>query len=481
MSILFKNTFFYTIGNVLPQAVAFFLLPILTTYLSPEEYGIVSSMQVIQILLAVFFSFGLEKAVIRLYWDYKTEAEQKVFLGTAVLAVFLIALAVLGLVFIFRQLINLFFIEIAFKPYFTLTIFTTFLLAITFLPKYYYRLKHKANIFLLISMVELVLTTGLTLYFVISKNEAAEGVLKGKLFSIILLAPLFIYISVRKIRFVIDFKILKECMKFSLPAIPALFAAWSIGQIDKVFIADYLSLSEVGIYGLSKRIGGLITIISSSFMLAYHPLYFEIASNSDEQSRRKLFRYNNIFIIVIISFAFGLVLFSKELTFTFLDERYWDTYKYFPFITLSLLISSISSAIIGASFQQSKKMKQDMYFGFVGAAINIFLCYLLIEPFGLYGAIMGMFLSSLAIFALTYVYTMKYCFFVPMNWRLIGTFLLVYILIISFFHFFVHFSIVAALIIKSFVLIILIFIIFYNYRNDLKAIFQKKIDSNLTI
>ena len=56
MSSIIKNTTIYTIGNILPQAAGFFLLPIYTKYLTPADYGIVSSMQV----LSTVFIFGTE-------------------------------------------------------------------------------------------------------------------------------------------------------------------------------------------------------------------------------------------------------------------------------------------------------------------------------------------------------------------------------------------------------------------------------------
>ena len=50
---LIKNTIVYTIGNSLPMAVTFFLLPLYTKYLSPHEYGIVGSMEAVKIFFTI--------------------------------------------------------------------------------------------------------------------------------------------------------------------------------------------------------------------------------------------------------------------------------------------------------------------------------------------------------------------------------------------------------------------------------------------
>lgn len=48
-----KNSLFYTLGNILPQAAGFVLLPIYTAYLDPKQYGIVNAMTVLSSVRSV--------------------------------------------------------------------------------------------------------------------------------------------------------------------------------------------------------------------------------------------------------------------------------------------------------------------------------------------------------------------------------------------------------------------------------------------
>ena len=107
-------------------------------------------------------------------------------------------------------------------------------------------------------------------------------------------------IIIKHIKIKFKFAMLRDSLSFSLPIIPTLIAAWIIQQSDKIFIADYLSMEDVGIFSLSKRIAGLLTLVSGAFMLAYHPLYFEIANQDDKiDAKSKLYKYNNVFILSI--------------------------------------------------------------------------------------------------------------------------------------------------------------------------------------
>jgi len=87
MNKLVKNTAVYSIGQILPQAVGFILLPIYTHFITPADYGIVSSMAVLQTILAIFFTLCLERSIVRLYWDYKTENDKKDFFGTITISI----------------------------------------------------------------------------------------------------------------------------------------------------------------------------------------------------------------------------------------------------------------------------------------------------------------------------------------------------------------------------------------------------------
>ena len=104
---MIKNISLYSIGNILPQAAGFFLLPIYTLYLTPDEYGIFSSMQVLSSILVIFFTFAVERSISRIYWDYKTEHERKDYLGSISIELSIIAIVVLIFIFIFQKFIGL--------------------------------------------------------------------------------------------------------------------------------------------------------------------------------------------------------------------------------------------------------------------------------------------------------------------------------------------------------------------------------------
>ncbi|MCA6417299.1 MAG: oligosaccharide flippase family protein, partial [Cytophagales bacterium] len=51
---LLKSSFVFTASNALNSAIPFLLIPVLTRYLSPSDYGIVSIFQVVATMLISF-------------------------------------------------------------------------------------------------------------------------------------------------------------------------------------------------------------------------------------------------------------------------------------------------------------------------------------------------------------------------------------------------------------------------------------------
>lgn len=417
MNKLVKNTGFYAIGQILPQFANFILLPVYTKYLTPNDYGIVSSMVVIESFLIIFFSLSLERSIFRLYWDYKTQEEQRTFLGTIVIFITFFSLVVLGLVFIFSNYVGLIYKSIPFYPFYTFSILTCFLSVFSLVPNIYFMLKEKAWQFVFVSLLQFIISTCLILWFIIENKTGAQGYMLARLLTGIILLPMFAFLSFKMISFKFRIKILKAALTFSLPIIPAIIIAWVLNLSDRVFIERYFSLFEVGVYSLGYKIASIVLVLSSSFFLAFTPMFFKLANSANQiLAKNKISRFNTIYIILTLLVAFIISLFSKEIVIFFLDKKYLLSIKYIPILALSYVFSSATS-ITSQFFQQSKKMKGNLYISLLAAILNVILNFALIFPFGATGAAIATLLSMLSLFIISYIYTKKHCYFVPLNWK----------------------------------------------------------------
>jgi len=294
----------------------------------------------------------------------------------------------------------------------------------------------------------------------------------GMMLSNLLMLPFFIYLSIKTTNLTLNISYLKESLKFSIPMIPALLSALILNISDRVFMERYYSFHDVGIYSLGYKIGMIVVIFSGAFFQAYLPTFYRLA-NSEKQveSKKQLFNNNRIYVLIIIVIGFLVSFFSKELIVLFMDTRFLDAYKIIPIIALSYIISQVSG-LFNLMIYQSKKSVMMMIIVIVSAVLNTLLNYLLIPPFGAYGAAWATFLSFIIVFLLSWWYARR-CYYIPLAWKTIMIILLPLLIIILIFQYFLDLNIYISLGIKLFICGVIGIVVFKKYFNRIKSIFLK--------
>ena len=67
------NSVFYTFGNMLLKVFSFFLIPLYTAYLQPDQYGILNLASGFTAVVSCIITMGFQYAVIRFYADLKND------------------------------------------------------------------------------------------------------------------------------------------------------------------------------------------------------------------------------------------------------------------------------------------------------------------------------------------------------------------------------------------------------------------------
>lgn len=428
MSRLIKNTIIYTIGNSLPMAVTFFLLPLYTKYLSPREYGIVGSMEAIKIFFTILFSLCIERSIVRLYFENKTDRSKKEFLGVVFLILALVSVSGFLITLLLKDSIQLFFKNINFYPYIFITITTSFFSTFEHLPKLYYRLKENAVSFVTLSFLYFFLSTGLIVFFVVIYEEGALGYLKGQLFASIFISIVYLFISFKITIINFNLKTFKSIFSYSMPFIPPLLVSWFINQSNRVFLENTVSLDAVGIYSFSNKISIATSLFTTALMVSFEPNFYKLASGS-VHDKGKIKSFFNFFILIAIFSSFIFLFFIREVLYLFFDVRYSGSIYVISLITLSNIFGT-GTGITGLFFQQSKKMIANMYIS-ISAAILIFLLYYFLIPnFQIYGAAFSLLITTIYAFTFSYYYAKYNCFYVELP--IIKYFVVIIILAIIF-------------------------------------------------
>jgi O-antigen/teichoic acid export membrane protein len=384
---LLNNTILYSIGEVIPRILSFILLPVLTSYLSTKEYGIVSYTNSVMIFVFVIASLSLNTFLLREFFLEKNIEKRRDLVGS--IFYFILIFNVLLLILqwlIFPLLIDFLGIKISFYPFFLLAILNNFFDVLSIIPLVVYRVNDNAKSFVLVNVSRTIFQYLFVLLLLVKYDMGLIGSYYGKLLANIPFVVIYIIIIIKNSNFRFDFKILKNALKFSLPLLPGSISYILITLSDRVILERYISLNDLGIYSVAFTLALALNVVTQSIYKAIEPMVFkDFNSDNFSETNSKLY---TIYLFLVILFGFGLSLFSKEVFLIATSPDFLNGYKIVPFILISVIISA-SNLYLDMLLIAAGKQKIVSYTTILSGIISVILNFALIPIFGFYGAIIA--------------------------------------------------------------------------------------------
>jgi len=413
---MLKSSSYYTMANVIPQAIGFLLLPIYSQYMSPAQYGIVASMETLAYMFAILFTLGLERAAQRFYFDSKDIEQRKVILGTFFCASLILSALFVAFAFASAPILGLTFREIDFFPYFALTIIVSGLNSASLVTTMYYQVSEQPLKYLILNVSRAVLSFLLIIWFVMVQREGAQGQLWAQLACALIFLPVYLFISGKNFRWKIDITVLKQGLSYSWPFIPTILVAWVLTYSDRIFIEQMVNLEALGVYSMAYKLSMALLILTSSIQMAYTPVFYKIANSDDQvEAKARLRAYGNSIAYIFVLLCFFVALFANEVIVYMLDEKYSESIDMIRLLVYGHLLSAIMGATSVLYLMQAKLTRVNMYTSIFAALLNIALNFLLIPEYGVFGAVYAT-LISLVMLVILHFQVSKKGYFISVNW-----------------------------------------------------------------
>lgn len=417
MSKLLKDSVIYSIGNLLPQLGGFVFLPIYLKFMSIEDFGVVSSMLVIQSVVSIFFSLAIDRSLIRLYFDYKSPNQQATFFGTNFIAITVISSSLCVILILTNGILVKIFPDISFYPYYLYALLIAYVKGFFLVPKTYLQIKNKSLKFVSLSAAEFILVTLAIMFYVVYRGEGPSGMLKGQLLGTSLLIPYLFSIVRKNFIFRFNFSMLKNTLRFSLPLVPSLLTAFILNLSDRIFIDRYMGLSEVGLYSLAYKVASIVLIAISAINMAVTPFYYRRISKLGFVSASPWSKeFNNNYIKIIGVLVFIFLMFSKEIILIFFGSNYFQSAYIVGLLLLSYYFSGTNN-VNGRLILYKKKTHHSMAIDVSTAFLNILLNFLLIPKYGMIGAALATLASMMFAFITSFIYVKFYLGVSSVSWR----------------------------------------------------------------
>ncbi len=307
----FKHASVYFLGTLLVQGLGIVSLPVLTYYLSAEEYGITNVYMSYILIASILLSFNLEWAILRYFLE--PEADKKGFLTSILIAIHVIFPLLALIVYLNGQLIS----SLINLPE-NLIIWLLLYSYTNIIWFVYIHLKIVENnskeLTIVQTVIQYVKFGVAVLFIILFKQYGAEGYL-GKIigeFSINALATIALffviwpYFNIRLFKW----QHLKYALYYSIPLIPYALGGHILNSFDQWYINSSLGNEEAGLYSFAYKIG----LLMNGLLIAFHNASMvQYTSLMDEKKYDKV--SNQVYSIHKLTLLAGLflILFSVDL------------------------------------------------------------------------------------------------------------------------------------------------------------------------
>ena len=389
LKILGKETAVYGLSTVVARLINFLLLPFYTHYLSPGEYGAVTTAYSYIAFLNILFLLGLDQAYLRFAAGSEDARAESIF-STTFIALAGWATLLAGLVALWADPIATLGGITVDGPSVTRYSAAILLLDTLAAPAFAeLRLRHRAWAFAGIKSFNIVVSVVLNLAFVGGLHLGVRGVflagVAASAATLALLAP--VAVSRLKPRF--DKVLAKAMMRFGLPLIPAGLGAMVVQVADRPILLKMTDSATVGIYQANYRLGIFMMLFVTTFDQAFRPFYFERAE--DPGTPALLARVLTLFLGAASWIALALSLFMPDLVhFTIagraiIHPSYWEGLGVVPVVLFAYVFHGAYINFL-APVTIAKKTESVAAVTALGAFVNIMANMVLIPRLGMMGA-----------------------------------------------------------------------------------------------
>lgn len=376
---LSKNIIIYGGINALKSLIPVLMLPILTVYLSVEEFGVLSLIETTILFISPFILLNISSAINIEYFKVEHNILREYITNALVLA--FISFSV---IFVFFYTFQDFFssiLHINNEILLWLVVFVLFRV-ISSVVLGLYQIKQEPYKFAFYSLSQSIVDFSLSYMLVVFYKLGYIGRLEGTYISFFIFSTIGLYL-LYNMDYIskVTLKYTKDILNFGVPLIPHAVSGAIMAMSDRYFISYFIGNDQVGLYTIAYQISALMLLVSVSVNQAWSPMLFKLLK---EKNIKKVYKFT-LYLFTLFSLVAISIYFLREILFyIFVDEKFYIAKKYFGWLLLGFLFQSLYFLVTNLLFYE-KRTKLLGMLAMSGAFINILLNYYFIQFYGVLG------------------------------------------------------------------------------------------------
>ena len=403
--LLIRGTIVYGLIRACNRAIPYFLLPYLTLYLSPAEFGSLAIFQASLGMAALLVGLSTSSALNRYYFTLSTLQIASWTYGSVKIIAFNAAL--LGLIVFFFQhdLSSWFSISAPLLLAVPLTVLGSCVLNVS-LDRW--RQQMMFGRYAVLNLAQMLIDVCLTVWFVVFISWGVFGRIAGLSASYLtagILGMVLLY-GAGQLAFerkLVDFR---KMLGFSVPLVPYALGAWVMTSADRFILSSVLGPGETGIYSIGFLFGSVIVLFQEVLAQAWGPVVFRTLSTNDAVGRKQIVRLYYSIVCIFVLMGISLSIAIPWLVALVVDESFTRAADIAPWITWAFVVNA-ARAFLVHFIQFAEKTFWLMLTTLLPAVLHVVISYLMIVVDGVTGAAKAMLISMTVSAVITMVLARK--------------------------------------------------------------------------
>ena len=392
---LIVNSSIFGIAPYLPRILSVILLPILTKYLTEEDYGIIGTVTAYTAAFSAFSTLGLTQVLFNSYYHYPNQYK---WLWKQLYGFLQIWVFIFGVI----QATILYFIlpeetETNRWGIILLSSFTLLFTATALLGNTYYQLKQTPLPIAIRTIISGFITISINYYLVVHQNMGYMGYFWASCIGTVVINISYIPLLYKILKYTPIYKFKKKTLKkslyFSLPLIPHRYSAYLLTTSNRL-VMDRCNtpINIIGEFNIAQQFSNLMDSLCGAINQAINPMTLNELKNKNSEKTKKLIY---IFYLITISTTFLLSLWLKEV-FSILisNDKLKEAYPYAIIMIMALNTKPmyVASSNIFFYYESSKNLLKIT----LTTGIISLLGYIIFIPlFDIWGAVWVYYISMI--------------------------------------------------------------------------------------
>lgn len=355
----------------LPKVFSFLLVPLYTSYLTTEEYGISDLIINTASLIIPFLALGSANAVLRFTIENK-EDKRPIQISIRILAAGSLLLAIALTIVYFAAEIK--------ASYLLFVFFISVSSVLSDIGMSYTRGEEQmklltfcgvgSSLLAILCNILLIAVFRLGLYGFLVSSVAAY------LFNIIVVGLYYrkhaLFAGILSIR---EPQLQKEMLQYSVPLILSGLAWWAISSSDRYFVSWLCGTAANGIYSVAYKIPTILQTAQNVFSQAWVFTLYD--SYKTEEGLKYISKVYSFYSFLITAGCAFLITLDVPISRLLYAKDFFLAWHYVPILLLSIVFNSLGS-FMGGFMSVYKETRFSAKISVFSAALNIVLNYILI-------------------------------------------------------------------------------------------------------